>query len=56
MEDAVNSIVIPERGIHQVARDVKDDQPLQISKFDCLFHIIDEIVAHVELHEALQVL
>ena len=56
VEDAVDAVVVAELGAHQVARDVEDDQPLQVLQLDRLLHVADEIVAEVELHEALQVL
>lgn len=56
MEDAVDAIVVPELSAHQVARYVENDQPLQVFQLDRLLDITYQIIAQVELHEALQIL
>ena len=56
MEDAVDAIVVSERATHQIARDVKDNQSLQIFQLGSFLDIADEVVSQVELHQTLQVL
>ena len=53
VEDAIDAVVIAELDAHHVARDVQDDQPLQIFQLYRLLHVADQIISQIELHQVL---
>ena len=55
MENAVNTVVFHPMDAEVVARDVQDDQSLEILELDDLLNITEHVVAHVQLHQTLQV-
>ena len=54
VEDTVDPVVVSEVGAHKVSGNIQDYESLQILQFYRFLDIADEIVAQVELHEALE--